>query len=87
MSRRNLYDVYKGKEKILSVVTAGQIEEKLGVKSTLVCRYSLEDKKTREGYRFVNTQITINTETQKTSDDWRKEWDEIRFKLNPKAKR
>lgn len=28
MSRRNLYDVYKGKEKILSVVTAGQIEEK-----------------------------------------------------------
>ena len=87
MSRRNLYDVYKGKEKILSVVTAGQIEEKLGVKSTLVCRYSLEDKKTKEGYRFVNTQITIDTKTQKTSDDWRKEWDEIRFKLNPNAKK
>lgn len=85
MSRRNLYDVYRGKEKILSVVTAGQIEEKIGVKSTVVCKYCLEGHTTRDGYKFINTHITEDTKT--LSNDWRKEWDEIRFKLNPNAKR
>lgn len=85
MGNYNLYDVYKNGKKVLSSVSTGEIESKLGIKKMTIYKYTSEQRKTREGYEIVHAKV--DTTERKISEDWKREWNEARFRLNPSAKR
>ena len=87
MGMVKLYDVYKNDYKILSAVSLKEIEKELNISTDTARIYARSFQKTKEGYEFVDTGRRVRQQGDKTEKDWSKEWNRVRFSLNPNAKR
>jgi cobalamin biosynthesis Co2+ chelatase CbiK len=77
----NTYTIYDNGVLLATKLTSLQIQKLTGINRSMLSHVVTEKKTYKKRYR-----IEIDREILQWADDFHKKWDNVRFKLNPKAR-